>query len=644
MRLARMTAMLAIVLRTAADGSGQDHDALAAAVPAGAVTFDSVSSALRDSSGDVVLLGAPVPPGAAEQLADAAEVDDRVATVSALALPCSPDDIAHCAERVRAAALGLRPALPAPTGPCVLLRRGALELVGWPETAVDAGEALAAFGAACTAVGLLHVLADDLVVPGDRGEEGELREPVARARGIARRALSGLSVTVDARLLDGPLAGSQVQTLALITALAETQGARLRVLLGPEPSPVAQTALAGLQLDTITYADVIEGAARTDVVHRPTQVYTLGDMALLRLVADRIVVTHHDSILFHNPAYFASEVLWHSYRRVTSQALAEADRIVFSTAHARDDALRDELVTVERSVVVNLGSDHATSSTVEAPSTPAFTDDRPFLLCLGSDLRHKNRPFAIRMLHALRGRGWNGRLVLAGGHADHGSSAPAERALVAEFSLADDVVALDHVSEPEREWLMTHCAALVFASVSEGFGLPPFEAARRGVPCLFAPRSAMAELLPAAAATIVPWDADASALKAYELLTVASARARHLALMGGAADALTWSRFARELIGVYEEAARSPRRAVSLLVAQAKEREREIRAYYDIAEDLRAQRDALGPDALALVGLGGLLPPDVQRALLAAAARERVRPALFALLRAGYRVARRRGS
>ncbi|MDX6560251.1 MAG: hypothetical protein QOD65_65, partial [Gaiellales bacterium] len=41
-------------------------------------------------------------------------------------------------------------------------------------------------------------------------------------------------------------------------------------------------------------------------------------------------------------------------------------------------------------------------------------------------------------------------------------------------------------------------------------------------------------------------------------------------------------------------------------------------------------------------GRDAILPPDVQRALLAAAGRERVRPPLFALLRAGYRVAHRR--
>ena len=652
--------MLAIVClgsddRPAPDGEGPP--AAPCALPQGARTFGRVRDALRDGGGDVVLLRSRTQalPGWGQRLVRAAEVDDRVATVSALSLPVSADGFADCADRVRAAALCLHPALPIPHGPCILLRRSALELVGWPAGEDDAA-ALPIFAAACTATGLLHVLADDTLVrdddPGRASDEidarrgalanGPQRAPLARARRVARRAIGGLTVTIDARLLDEPLGGSQVYTLALIGALAKTRSAALRVLLGPQPRREAQAALGELELSVLTYDEAIAGADRSLVVHRPMQVSTPDDMALLRLVGERIVVTHHDGILFHNPSYFSGEALWGSYRRLTSQALAEADRVIFSTRHARDEAVRDEIVSPQRSAVVALGTDHALAVTESAPPEP--TDERPFLLCLGSDLRHKNRLFAMHLTRALRDLGWNGRLVLAGGRATHGSSAPDEQRLLAGWPQADDVVlTLDHVREPEREWLMRHCAAVVFASVSEGFGLPPFEAARREVPCLYAPRSAMAELLPDEAASIVPWDAAASARRALPLLTVPAARARHLALLRDAAAPLTWQRCASELIDVYEAAARAPIRAVSALVAQADERERYLLALDELTIDLRAQLDALGPDAVRLVGRDGVVPRDVQRALLAAAARRPSRAALFALLRAGYRVGHREG-
>lgn len=654
--------MLGFVFETAQGRPGRQDGPAAMSIEAlrgPARAYDSVQQAMRDGCDDVVLVRAPMTAmsGWAQQLVDAAAVDDRVATVSAIALPDPGDDAAARAARVRDAAVGLRPALAQPAGPCVLLRRDALQLVGWPgHDDADRG-VLAAFAAACTAHGLLHVLADDLLVfttgePDGGGVAAEGKPdapavshggPLARVRSVARGAVTGLSVTVDARLLDGPLGGSQVHTLALIRALAECHRGELRVMVGSEPRAYAQAVLDELGPETLTYEQATCGAARTAVVHRPTQVFQSSDIALLRLVGERIVVTHEDSILFHNPAYFAAPELWHSYRRVTSRALAEADRVVFSTEHARADALRDELVAHERSAVVALGTDHRAPATAQsAPPALPGGQGQPFLLCLGSDLLHKNRPFAIRLVRALRGLGWDGRLVLAGGHAEHGSSAAQERELLDEWpQAADGVVMLGHVSEHEREWLTAHCAALVFASVSEGFGLPPFEAARRGVPCLFAARSAMAELLPAEAATLVPWDAEPSAAAALVLLTDATARERHLKLMRGAAEPLTWKRFAGGLIGVYEQAASSPARAVSTLLAHADEREQEMIAVHELAVDLRAQLEALGPDALRLVGRDGLLPADVQRALLAAVARRPTQAPLFALLRAGYRAGHR---
>ena len=41
---------------------------------------------------------------------------------------------------------------------------------------------------------------------------------------------------------------------------------------------------------------------------------------------------------------------------------------------------------------------------------------------------------------------------------------------------------------------------MLYPTVQEGFGLVPFEAARAGVPCLFAAQTSLAEVLPREAA------------------------------------------------------------------------------------------------------------------------------------------------
>ncbi len=59
----------------------------------------------------------------------------------------------------------------------------------------------------CVERGLAHVLADDVLVLDPRPAEARTDQPTpaeTRATGAARRALHGLSVTIDARILSGP--------------------------------------------------------------------------------------------------------------------------------------------------------------------------------------------------------------------------------------------------------------------------------------------------------------------------------------------------------------------------------------------------------------------------------------------------------
>ena len=71
-------------------------------------------------------------------------------------------------------------------------------------------------------------------------------------------------------------------------------------------------------------------------------------------------------------------------------------------------------------------------------------------------------------------------LVVAGSTKD--SYAEQIRRRAAELGLADRVCLPGRVTEGERVWLYRHCAALVFPSLAEGFGLPLIEAMSCGRP------------------------------------------------------------------------------------------------------------------------------------------------------------------
>jgi glycosyltransferase involved in cell wall biosynthesis len=658
----------------------------------------AVNEALAGSaSADVVLLSEAclLSDGWLGRLGDAAWADGNTATASALSDAGGELSIGH--ERLRegrlaaAAAelltrtLALRPGLSRPAGPCIYLRRDALELLGPLDERLELGAALVELGLRAVLSGLGHVAADDVLVAplassvahshappelierypylgADAGWRLGTSAVLGRAL-AAVRSDAPLSVTVDARALDGALTGTHVHILELIQALAATGAVRLRLLIRERRiDPQTLGLLASLPSTELLAEERLDAHTPTDdLFHRPQQAFAAEDVELALRLGGRLVLSQLDLIAYRNPGYFPDAGAWAAYRRAGRHGMAAAERVLVFSEQTRRELLAESLVGAERIAVVPPGLDHrgAAAASVpaelqEAPGGLAIArGERPFLLCLGTDFRHKNRVFALRLLGALReGHGWDGALVLAGTHIPHGSSAELERELLEGApGLAEAVVELGPVSEPGKEWLMANTAAVVYPSVYEGFGLVPFESALRGVPCLFAPRSSLAEVAPAEAAAIVPWDPVQSAARCHAILTDAAARARHVEPLAAAAARLSWSRAAAATVEAYRAAAIAPVRGAALLSRDAVEHERELTAAHEtvvdrlIGERAHAQGmyDELNREVgwgLALIGPHGALPEDLQRALLTLSARPRLSRPLYGLIGLAFRLSR----
>lgn len=618
-------------------------------------------------------------------LRDAAYSDTQVATATALTnhgsivsvphrnvpLPALPQDVTldDAAARIRAASQRLRPELPTAIGHCLYLRRDALELVGtFDETFSPGYGEEVDLSQRCLRAGLRHVLADDVLVLhhgqaslGVGGERNPIQDeheriirsrypyyieavqaaekdehgPLGRALEIASRAITKLRVTVDGRCLSGSTTGTQVHTLEVIGALWRTGGARIRVLVPWDLSPVAAAAfelMPGIEL--LSAADLFAGdeILLDDVVHRPYQLTSQEDISVLLRLGRRIVLTHQDLIAFRNPSYFPDAPVWQAYRDLTREALAIADRVLFFSQHAADDARSEGLVEDDRSEVVLIGVDHQCVPLAAPAAPPAGSGlgDRPFLVVLGTDMHHKNRVFALRMFERLRTHhGWDGQLVLAGPRVAHGSSAGPEAAwLAAHPETAQHVVNMAAVDDPVKDWLLSEAAAVLYPTTYEGFGLLPFEAATFGTPCLYAPVASLRELA-ADAATIVPWDVDASSAAAYEVLTDPARSAAIVDAIRQLSTSLTWDRTGASLIAAYDStlaAPITPARAV---------REAEL------LQDARywGLRHDIGPTGMSLVEPHvGLLPLASQRALAALTRRKITRGPVIALLNLIHRV------
>jgi glycosyltransferase involved in cell wall biosynthesis len=575
------------------------------------------------------------------------------------------------AVAVAAASAQLRPRLAGTLPTCVYVQRAALDLVGPFDELLRSNQA-AVLDLALRARrrGLANLLADDLLVhapPAELPDEDlqalGARHPslleawddppgaaVERCLTMAGVALEPLKVTIDARALGPHVGGTQVYLLGLLESLAASGELQLRVLVGPGLDRSIQTHLNGLAgAELLTFEQALERPDPSHVVHRPQQIFSADDLLLLRPLGKRIVITHQDLIAYHNPTYFPSHALWQRFVRTTYHALGAADHVLFFSRHALADALREDLVEPARCTITHLGVDPAqgndpmATEAVTAPGGAPQLEHTPFLLCIGADYQHKNRPFALALLDELRRtHDWPGVIVLAGPHVEHGSSELQEHEMRARRSIPPEaVVELSAVSEGERQWLMRHAAAIIYPTVHEGFGLVPFEAAAFGVPCLFAAQSSLTELLDIELATIVPWDPARSAAAAAPLLSDGPERRGHVEGLRVAAAALRWTDCARATIDAYHAALAAPYREAGADAWQALEREREIVLLAQSVERHRTMvlqlTDEIGPDGLALVGPSPLLSRADQHALLAVAARPGLRRLLLGGLRGGYR-------
>ena len=614
----------------------------------------------------VVVADAFSPPGGwLRRLAAAAYVDDTVAAATVLAsdprdplFPVLPDDAVLGAPQ--SPERGPRGAPASPSHPrvlslrpcCSIIRHSAIELVGpFDEALTHPAAILADFAAKALAHGLSCVLADDIwmdqlsdgLLPcpeaeldvlarrhpwhvAGRREEAALEPgPLRRSLIAARTTRRPISVTIDARALGAGVGGTQTYVAALVLALAKSSQLAVRAVLAADaPSDIAR-AFADSGVEVASYEAAAAGLPLTDVVHRPQQVFTPADLQLLRMLGERVVISHLDLIAYRNPAYHPDPHAWHAYRRTTRLALAAADRVLFFSEHARDDAVAEDLIDPGRTALAGIGIDRLThTSTVRRPER--VPSGRQLILMLGADYLHKNRVFGLELVDQLQQRhGWMGLLVMAGGHVAHGSSSEAEAELLrSRPELASRVVDLGPVPDVEKRWLLANAGALLCPSTYEGFGLTPLEAAAAGTPCIYAACTSLGEVAGREAATIVPWDAAASADAAVALLREGEQRATHVGLLSKALERYDWDRIVDSLYRVYVDAVASPYRGSAPRSWEELERE-ELLVQLDAAHRDLNDRVAFG---IPLIDRNGLLTRSQQRGLMRVASRRLSAPLL----------------
>ncbi|MGH2706066.1 MAG: glycosyltransferase [Actinomycetota bacterium] len=390
------------------------------------------------------------------------------------------------------------------------------------------------------------------------------RSPLALALRCAETKVNGLRVLVDGSCLGPREMGTQVATLAMISALAERDDvAEVSVVLPAEIPQYAAGSLAARKIRGLTPDDLHDpDFERVHVAHRPYQPDERLELETWQRVCERFLVTIHDLISFQIGSYHETPEHWMRYRGSIRDTLERVDGVLVDSADVRDVMGLERMpVDPTRIFVVPIGTDHLTGG--EPGEIPSELLSRgfvagEFLLSLGTNYSHKNRDLALRTFRELRSRGWKLAMVFAGASVPFGSSRALEAMESAESD--EDVFFLPDVGSEERNWLLRHASALLYPTSAEGYGLPPFEAARFGTPTVvvgFGPLKELATSLPVVAED---WDADALADAVERLVKDPAVARRQISATLAAGEKHTWIQTADDLVCVYRSlVARPPR-------------------------------------------------------------------------------------
>jgi GT2 family glycosyltransferase/glycosyltransferase involved in cell wall biosynthesis len=512
--------------------------------------------------------------------------------------------VPSAALAVAGASRRLYPEIPVCVGHVVYFRRFALDLVGVLDEAFSPGYGEEVdFSLRCRAVGLTHVCADDVFVYHSGGASfgpkqgseaqrlrsseligqrypfyyewvGEVntgdRSPLAASITTARIALSGIRLLVDATCL-GPdvVVGTQRITIEAVAALARHERVgQLAVLIQNETvrESISRCLPEHTRIDFLLLSDPSSYESyshdKMDVAFRPFQIHgNIRELSRLQSFARRTVVWQLDFISFDTPFYKPDLRSWRAIRDLTRLTLAAVDGVATLSNYVLAQGHANGLIrSGPSSRAVYPGTDHSIDAGKPRRPEALASNQRfeKYVLCFGTDYRHKNRPFAIEVFWAMKKHGYSGSLLIVGASVAHGSSRAEEASLLsANPSLAAHVLTIGPITDPEREWLLRNADLILYPSLSEGFGLIPFEAAAASIPCLPSRMASLDEVLPEGIETIQSWDAEAVAAAALRLIDEPDARARQIASLQERARDFTWDQCANQIVDLAGEVASS---------------------------------------------------------------------------------------
>jgi glycosyltransferase involved in cell wall biosynthesis len=267
----------------------------------------------------------------------------------------------------------------------------------------------------------------------------------------------------------------------------------------------------------------------------------------------RLVLTIHDLNHYLFPQYLPTAFHRAYARFFYHKAVARADHLIAISPKTKQDIVAHLGVSEARiSVIPYAVSQHfkkAGDKEALAAFKRAHSLPDTYLLAVSINKPHKNYEFLIRTL----GRLWKSRrlelpLVVCG--TQKGKRANLE-ALAASLGVPERVIFLEYLTERDLESVYSGAEALIFPSLYEGFGMPPLEAMKAGVPVLASRREPMTYVVGDAALLFDPEDETELAACVEKILSDSALRLSLVQKGYRNLERFSWERSAQETLEVY---------------------------------------------------------------------------------------------
>lgn len=489
----------------------------------------------------------------------------------------------------------VRPTVPVATSFCTLFARKALNVVGNLDMIFSPGYGEEVdFSLRCVAMGFTNVAADDVYVFHATGEsfgdtqanprklandllvsklypfwDGWIHEfqldalnalNVVRARTAA--VINGLTVLIDAELIDSNYTGTYEGAIALTQALAENRRVQSVSWAAEETRVAALQRLADSKfcgrVEVVSLAK-LPALPKFDVALRPSQDYGSRSWPVVRLNALRNVIWHLDTISTNNPFYHQSFKDFQSTTWTVRASWQSADAIAVLTNHVAESLLAafDINIQSQKISVIPNGSPQPQVTLLASKNDHKRLEslwDEQFLLVLGTSFAHKNRAWFLRLFSEVLERGFSGKLVFAGPNPTTGSSLNFETELLASHpKLAARFVNLGRVEDDERNWLLAKAILVVAPTINEGFGMTPFEAVRMGTPVLATRGGGLRDVAPNDALSLSLQNDNEDVEVIMALISDPAARAAQLESWLAAMKKFSWETSAELFVALFYE-------------------------------------------------------------------------------------------